>query len=373
MAYFEKRIALVCFSGSLGGLELSTLRLAQKFTEKGAPALLVAPPHSPLEQRARESNLSVVSLTPRWKYGDLLTAASLARALKEYRTDVVILMQSKDIHLAALARVLVPRVKLVFYQQMQSRHNKRDIFHTWIYSRLSLWISLTESMKEDVLASTKMTNDKVKVIPLGVDLFQFDPDSYHQSEARVSFQLPLHKTIVGVIGRLDAQKGQEVLLRAAPYILENHPDTLFLIVGEETAGEGGYKEKLKDLCQTLDIERHVRFLPFTDGVPQLMAALDMFILPSFSETFGLVVIEAMAMGKPIVATNAGGVPEIIRHGETGMLVEPRDERALAQAIHTILSDNELRTSLSYFAREEALNHCSVDRCVESLLEAVEAL
>jgi D-inositol-3-phosphate glycosyltransferase len=367
MTRLKKKIALVCFSRSLGGLELSTLRIAQAMEKKGVSAIVVVPKSSPLEQRAHEANLHVMTITPRWKYGDISAALHLARVLRDQQVELVLLMQSCDIHLASIASLIHPQAKLVFYQQMNSHYDKRDFFHTWVYSKLSLWISLTQSMKEDVLSYTRVPREKVKVVPLGTDLRQFDPSHYNKDEARTFFGLPHRGYTIGVLGRLDKLKGQHILLRAVPEVVRQHPEVLFLIAGDETAGEHGYKEYLMRLCQRLNIERYVQYIPFTDDVPRLMAALDVFILPSFSETFGLVVVEAMAMERPIIATNAGGLPEIITNGKTGLLIKPRDATEVAWAIHRVLSDAALRLSLGHLARVEALKRYDFDRCIDSLL------
>jgi D-inositol-3-phosphate glycosyltransferase len=367
MTKFSKRVAIVCFSRSLGGLELSTLRIAQAMAKKGVSTILILPESSPLELRAREAHLQVVTITPRWKYGDISAALHLARVLRDQQIDLVLLMQSFDIHLASIASLITPQAKLVFYQQMNSRYDKRDFFHTWIYSKLSLWISLTQSMKKDVLSYTRMPQERVKVLPLGTDLRQFNPSHYNRDEARSFFGLPQKGYTIGVLGRLDKLKGQHILLRAVPEVLKQHPDVMFLIAGDETAGEHGYKEYLMRLCRSLKIERNIKYIPFTDDVPHLMSALDVFVLPSFSETYGLVVVEAMAMERPIIATNAGGLPEIITNGKTGLLIQPRDATAVARAIHHVLSDAALRKSLGHLAREEALKRYDFDHCIDSLL------
>lgn len=373
MHKLQKRTALVCLSRSLGGLELSTLRLAKAMSDRGVPTMVVVPPSTPLYRRAIELGLHLGTIEPRWKYGDFSAAARLATILADNTIDLVILMQSQDIYLASLATRFSSRVKLVFYQQMNLRYNKRDLLHTWIYSKLSLWISLTQTMREDVLTFTRMPREKVKVIPLGADLHQFDPAHYTKREARTFFGLPSVKKIIGVLGRLDPQKGQEILLRAVPEVVKKHRDVLFVIAGDETAGEHGYKAHLEDVCRTTAIGPYVKFLPFTDDVPQLMAALDIFALPSFSETFGLVVVEAMAMERPIIATNAGGLPEIITNGKTGLLIEPRDANAVARAIHRVLSDNVLRISLAHSARAEAVRRYSLETCVDALLGSLAAI
>jgi len=364
----QKRIAFVCFSHSLGGLELSTLRLTRAMSEKGASMVLIVPPHSPLEERGRNVGLDVFPLQPFWTYGDFFSARRLSKILREKEIDTLILMQSRDVNIAAIASTLAPKVKVVYYQQMNSGHDKRDAFHTWIYSKLSLWICLTEEMKKNVLSFTRMNKDAVSVLPLGVDLGRFDPSRFEKKESRTFFGLPQDKKIIGVVGRLDRGKGQEILLRAAQTIAKEFPETLFLIVGDETTGETGYKSYLQKLCATLGIERSVMFLPFTEEAPSLMSALDIFVLPSFSETFGLVVIEAMAMGKPVIATNAGGVPEIITHNVTGMLVEPRSTDSLTAALHNLISDQPLASSLARAARVEALRRFDFTQCVDRFFE-----
>ncbi len=367
---FRGHVALLCFSHSLGGLELSTLRIASGVRARGGRVTLIVPPGSAMERRARELQLESVPLVPRWKYGDVSAANKLATILTERRVESLILMQSKDIHLAALASLRAPDAKLVFYQQMMSSYDKRDFFHTWMYSRLSLWISLTDSMKQDVLTFTRVPEDKMAVVPLGIDLGQFDPKNNSKTAARTSFRLPKRGPVIGVLGRLDPQKGQEVFLRSIPEVIREHPDARFVIGGDETAGEPGYKQYLQKCAKDFGIDKQVAFLPFTENVPQFMAALDIFVLPSFAETYGLVVIEAMASGLPVIATNAGGVPEIVTNGRTGLLVEPRNSGAIARAIVRILGNATFRNSLARAAREEALRKYDFADTVDSLLRSI---
>ncbi|HTY37241.1 MAG TPA: glycosyltransferase family 4 protein [Bacteroidota bacterium] len=366
-------IAIICFSSSVGGLELSTIRLAEEFNNRKAKTLLVVPPDTPLSREAAKENILAEYLQPTLKYGDLLAAWKLARILTSHQIELVVVMQSKDINVIAAAKLFVPSVKLVFYQQMQSSIDKRDVFHTWMYSKLALWISLTRRMKQDVIEHTKVPEQRIQVVPLGRDTSVFNPSLYNSRAARRLYGLPLDKRIVGVIGRLDPKKGQTEFLRSLPIVLENHPDVFYVILGEETRGEEGFARTLVNLSYELGVQDHVRFLPFTENVPQFMAAIDVFVMPSYSETFGLVLIEAMAMQKPVIATSAGGVPEIVEDGKDGLLVPPRDEKALAEAIDLLLSDSSLRKALSARARLEALSRFDTNRCVDQLVLSLDSL
>ena len=366
-------IAIICFSSSFGGLELSTIRLAAEFNKRMADCVLIVPPGTPLADEASKCGLDVEFIKPALKYADVLASKRLARILRSHHTEIAVVMQSKDISIVTTAKLMYSPAKLVYYQQMQSRIDKRDVLHTWMYSKLSLWISLTKRMKQEVLEHTRVPERLIKVVPLGRDTHLFDPKLYNQRKARVKYNLPLDKQIVGVMGRLDPQKGQEEFLRSLPLVLQRQKDVCYVIAGEETRGETGYRRYLVNLTFDLGIQDSVRFLPFTEDVPEFMAAIDMFVLPSYSETFGLVLIEAMAMEKPVVATSAGGVPEIVEDGRDGLLIPPRDERALADAIVLLLKNASLRNSISKHARRDALVRFDASRCVDQLVLSLDSL
>jgi D-inositol-3-phosphate glycosyltransferase len=366
-------LAIICFSPSFGGLELTAVQLAIEFKKRSAECLLIVPPSTPLASQAEKYGLRVKFLSPKMKYGDFLTSLRLSRLMKSQGIDIAIVMQSKDINVVAASKVFYPWTKLVFYQQMQSQINKRDVLHTWMYSKLSLWISLTNRMKQEVLENTKMPEDLIRVVPLGRDTREFDPHLYSQRRARKRHNLPMGQPIVGVLGRLDPQKGQEEFLRSLPSVLERRSDVCYVIAGDETCGEEGYRTYLIELARELGVGEHVRFLPFTENVAEFLAAIDVFVLPSYSETFGLVLIEAMAMEKPVIATSAGGVPEIVENGWDGILVPPRDEKALATAIALLLKNSTLRVSLSRHAREDAQKRFDASRCVDQLVLSLDSL
>jgi glycosyltransferase involved in cell wall biosynthesis len=282
-------------------------------------------------------------------------------------------MQSKDMSIVRFAQAIYPTVKLIFYQGMTFGIDKRDFLHTWMYSKLKLWITLTKKMKQEVIVHTKMPAARISIIPLGVDIHIFDTKLYNQIENRKKFGLPLTKLIIGMLGRLDPQKGQEEFIRAVPSLLKHHTDLHFVLVGEETQGQEGFKERLLNLSRKLGISNSVQLLPFTEAVAEFMSAIDIFVLPSYCETFGLVILEAMAMGKAIVATDAGGVPEIITNNSTGLLIPPRDVNSLSEALAKLIKDQELRISLSKQARSEALKRFDITYCVDQLVRSIDAL
>lgn len=332
------RIAFVCFSTSKGGLELKLIEIAQALQYKGHSILFVCPKDSPLHQACVRVNIPHLLHTPRFNYGSLPTAFTLARRFREFSIQYLIAGLSKDISTAVLIKKFHGHLRLVYFQQMQSGRDKKDFLHRWSYRRLDRWITLTHAMKQATERTTIVPPASIDVIPFGADLRAFRPGAFRPLQARRAFRLPTDKIIIGLVGRFDPQKGQEYLLQAAPTILKALPDAHFVLVGEETRGEGGFLGHLKVLVKELGLSKNVHFLPFTDNVPFLLSAFDLVAMPSFSETFGYLAVEAMAMGVPVVGTNAGGLPEIIEDGTTGYLVPPKNSDQLASKIIAILSN-----------------------------------
>lgn len=156
---------------------------------------------------------------------------------------------------------------------------------------------------------------------------------------------------IGAVGRITPWKGQDDFLRAAARIAERRPDARFLIIGDvvsspaERAADEAYRDRLHALADELGLGDRVRFTGYREDMPAVMNALDVFVLPSHGEPFGIVVLEAMAAARPIVATNAGGVPDIVRDGQEALLVPAGDVDAMADAIARLLAEDELAARL----------------------------
>jgi glycosyltransferase involved in cell wall biosynthesis len=149
---------------------------------------------------------------------------------------------------------------------------------------------------------------------------------------------PTTPPLIGIVGRISPWKGQDVFLRAAAIVLRHYPDTRFQVIGAALFGETDYEQKIRELAVSLGIADRVEFTGFRSDVSELMSRLDLLVHASIiPEPFGQVLIEAMAAGKPVVATAGGGTPEIVLDGQTGLLVPMNDPGAMADAIVKILS------------------------------------
>ena len=201
---------------------------------------------------------------------------------------------------------------------------------------------------------------KIRCIPNGVDLARFTPRQ-PSPELRASFDLPEGAPVVASVGRFVAYKGYTYLLQAAGLVHEATPEVHWVLVGD-----GELRSELEAQCQSLGLESRVHFTGWREDIPEILAMADLFVLPSLGEHFGRVLIEAMAMGKAVVATDAGGVPEVVIHGETGLLVPPAQPGPFATAVLALLKDPAKAARLGNAGRRRAEKVFSLGRHVETV-------
>ncbi len=203
----------------------------------------------------------------------------------------------------------------------------------------------------------------VSLVYNGVDLDRYD----HQEPCctlREEYGMEPGSQIVGVVARLEQEKGHPTLLQAWPLVLRSCPNAYLLIVGE-----GSRRDELAQAAADLRILHRVVFTGRREDVPAVTAALDVAVLPSYREAQGLTLLEAMALSRPVVASNVGGIPETIEDGVTGLLVPPHDPPALAAAIVRLLTDHTLADTLGRNGHDLVQSRF----CLEKMVSAVEEI
>src|SRR5207244_4140922 len=203
--------------------------------------------------------------------------------------------------------------------------------------------------------------EKFATVHSGIDLARFRSVQVDPAVKRKELGLPPDGVIVGTVGRLVPIKGLEWLLKAAPQVLAQFPQACFVIIGD-----GPLLSELKELASELGISPRVVFLGTRHDIPECLTALDLFVLPSLNEGMGRALVEAMAVGCPVVATCVGGIPDVVTDGATGLLVPPRDDRALADAILTLLRDRRLLAAYGEAAQRRVDERFDIETMVRSI-------
>ena len=201
---------------------------------------------------------------------------------------------------------------------------------------------------------------KIRCVYNGVDLSKFRPHA-PPDHLRQSLGLPDSGPMIASVGRFVPFKGYRYLLEAARLVHHVIPKCHWVLVGE-----GELREELEQGCRRLGMDKYVHFTGWREDVADILALCDLFVLPSLSEHFGRVLIEAMAMAKAVVATSAGGVPEVVLDRETGFLVPPAQAEPLGQAVLSLLNNPQSAAALGAAGRRRAETHFSIKRHVEAV-------
>ncbi|MBI1976043.1 MAG: glycosyltransferase family 4 protein [Candidatus Omnitrophica bacterium] len=230
-------------------------------------------------------------------------------------------------------------------------------------------IAISQVVFRHLLEDVKFSKEKIRCVHNGIDTERYliRPEEIVLQEYRQRWQLSEHWPVIGSIGRLAAGgvKGFDLLLRAAVLLVPKFPNLRILL-----AGEGPRRSYLQQLAQELGIDQKVRFVGVVEDIRIPLALMDLFIFPSrWPEAFGLTLVEAMAAGKPVIATMVGAVPEIVQHGSDGWLVEPDNVSLLAGGILKLLQDKSLAEKLARSGQRQVREKFHVGRFV-SEIEAV---
>jgi L-malate glycosyltransferase len=326
----------------------------------GHRTMLVAHAAGELRQRAAEG-LDLLPLAPRTEM-DLSAAWRLSRLVKQLKPDVVHAHDPHGVAMAALALSMstqLAKPPLVAARRVDF-HLKGNSLSRWKYRQVDCFVCASDAIR-NMLLGDGVPPARAVTVHEGIDLGRVDaapPAKLHED-----LWLPHHAPIVGNVAALVPHKGQRHFIDAARLVLPHVPDARFVI-----AGEGELRAALEKQIRDHHLEKHVVLAGFRPDVLSVHKAFDVFVMSSVTEGLGTSLLDAMAASKPIVATAAGGIPEVVVDGETGFLVPPRDHQAMAAAIIRLLEDEKLRRGMGEAGRRRAESRFSAERMVHETLK-----
>src|SRR5262245_11548500 len=331
----------------------------------GHRTMLVAHSEGELRQRAKEG-LDLLPLAPRTEM-DLTAAWRLARIIKRLKPDIVHAHDPHGVAMAALALSMSTQQRkppLVAARRVDF-HLKGNALSRWKYRQVDCFVCASDAIRQ-MLIGDGVPSARTVTVHEGIDIERVE--AAEPADLHGEFWLPHHAPIVGNVAALVGHKGQKHLIEAARLVLPQVPDARFVI-----AGEGELRPALERQIKDHHLEKHVLLAGFRPDVLSLHKAFDVFVMSSVTEGLGTSLLDAMAAGKPIVATRTGGIPEVVVDGETGLLVPPRDHDALADAIVRLLKDVELRRGMGEAGRARARALFSTERMVQNTLNVYQRL
>jgi glycosyltransferase involved in cell wall biosynthesis len=378
----EPRILFVDQSGQLGGAEICLLPLAVRCTQRSEVLLLS---DGPFRERLQAEGVRVSIDTDarissikkdRMRFaafaalpGIVCQVRSIAARAKSF--DIVFLNTQKALILGAFGHALHRKPTVWHVHDIVSRAHFGRMHLLLIKWAVKIGvdhvIANSRASADALIELTGLPRSAVPVVHNGVDMARFGGNAKQAvtsiDERRALRELPTDAFLVGLFGRFTAWKGQHVALDAIARV----PNAHLVLVGDALFGETDYAESLRTQAKTLGITERVHFAGFQHDVASWMNVMDVVVHASTQpEPFGLVIIEAMAAGKPVIASNGGAVPEILRNRENGLIVEPNDAPKLAEAISTLQRAPELAARLAAQGHADAGQHFSIKRYLHQM-------
>ena len=327
--------------------------------ERGHRTVLIAHPEGELAARASEGH-DLIRLAPRAEV-DLHAGWKLSRIIKDLVPDI---LHAHDPHAVALSSLALSfltsgKCPALVASRRVAFHLKGHAFSRWKYHQVDCFVAASHAIRQ-MLVGDGIDPDRIVTVYEGIDLQRVEAEPAVNIHAE--FWLPTQAPIVGAVAALTQEKGHKYLIDAAALVVRDVPDARFVILGE-----GELRPSLERQVKDLHLDKHVVLPGFRADILSFVKSFDVFVMSSLFEGLGTSLLDAMALSKPTVASDTGGIPEVVSHGETGLLVPPRDSRELASAITKLLKDPERRERMGRAGRERVARLFSADQMVEKTL------
>lgn len=347
------------------GGQRQSLFLALELKKRGYPFLFVVQPEGPLHLKASEEGLPVFPLRIRSEL-DLAAVFRLARLMRKHGCSLAHFHDAHAVSVGSLACSLARTPIRVISRRVDFPLKKNFLSRRKYTKNIDAIIAISEGVKE-VLVKGGIAPELVEVIPSGIDFSPFE-NVGSRDFLRREFSFSPDDFLVGIVAHLEDHKGHKYLIEATKILKEQTSKIKVIVVGK-----GSLRMELDKQAKQLEVEDLVFFLGFREDVPQILASLDLFVLSSYLEGMGSSILDAMASRLPVVATKVGGIPEVVIHGKTGLLISPRNPEALAQAILKLFHDRELTRKMGEKGYEIVHQRFSAEAMACRIIELYEKL
>lgn len=368
-------------TGQVSGAEYMLLMVLARLDRDRFQPVVVCPEQGPLQQRMADLGVpaeTVPGLEARFTFrGDQLLRylKSFFQVVRQVRRKVISvkpdLIHANSIRagLVATAATFGLRTRIIWHlHDLLPRHPLSSLIRAYAFlCWRTRMIAVSQAVADNFRGAFFPLRNRVKVILNAIELEKFQPQAAVRLETRESLQVAGAEPLIGIVGQLTPRKGQLELVRAFALVLSEMPQAMLLIVGAPLFNrDEDYAQLIKQTSHELGIEARVRLTGARSDVAAVMQALDLLVINSVAEPFGLVALEAMAGNTPVLAAVSGGIPEIIEHGKSGWLVPQGDEPALAGAMLYLARRPAIRAQLAEQGKSHVAAHFSAARYLDDL-------
>lgn len=302
-----------------------------------------------------------------------IASFKVSSIIKNNGYDVIHTHASKDLWVLVPAlKIIKSEAPLLLTKHVGSYIIKKDVLHTYLYNRVSCLVAISNAIRENLLDTLPVKKDKVILLHNGINMEKFDPSIVSREKMRKEFSIADDELCLGMLARFSPGKGHEEFLESAAMLNKEFRSLKYMMIGEASRGQDDYAESIKKMSRDLGVH-NIIFTGFRSDTPEVLSALDIFVFPSHSESFGLALVEAMAMGLPSVCSDTEGVPDIAVDNETSLFFNSRDKDDLCLKMKQLILSDDLRKRFSAAARKRAVEKFDMGRHIDNLLSLYKSL
>lgn len=357
-----------------GGQSNRILNECEGAAARGFEILLAVPPKSELAKRGGAAGLAVhdqISFRGGLRFSLFRDVVRMRRLLRNFRPHILHLHGGRDTWIAAIA--LFGSRKSARPIVIRTKHNEfaisDHVINRYLYGRFfDAIVCISRAILSQVEAKRYVRGKRLFLIPSACDANRFQQAGEARERMRREFRIGRDEIAVAMTGRLRPEKGHDVLLRSIPQIVRDAPQCKFLLIGS-----GSRHGELSRRLEEGNLAQNVILTGFRDDVPECLSAADIYVQPSLSEGLGTSVLEASAAGLSIIASDTGGIPDIVESGATGVLVPVGDNQALAREVVRLANDAATRRRFGLAAAEKVSREYSLEALTEKTVAAYSEL
>ena len=365
-------ILYIVQSGKLGGAEISMLLLLKHLNREQFNSIVLAPIKSDVYLKVKELNVEVINVTlPGIKsynpfrmvkslYLLYINSRKIRKIIKNHNISIVHTISNKRSAAFGILAARLAKVPVIW--------TIRNFDWLGIIDRLMIvyadkLITVSEAINNLFNKKPSQKNKFVKIYN-AVDISNFHLELNKKRPLLNRWDFKKADVVVAMVGRLSPEKNHQYFIEAASKLLKQESNLKFIIIGEKKFyGDENYYHSLINQCHRMRVENEIKFINFENDIPAIMATIDLLVLVSEHEPFGRVLIEAMAMEKPVIASDIGGPKEIVAHNKTGLLIEPKNAAKLADAILYIYRNPKIARKMGREGRKRVMKYFLVDRYI----------
>lgn len=361
------KILYSCLSKSWGGMEMNTLTSVKQLLYRNISTELICVAESRIHIEA--VNMGIISHPVHASgYFHPATIIRISNILHKGNYDLVHMQASKDLWL------LVPALKLrrlktplLLTKHVGSYIIKKDFLHKWLYKRVLFALAISRTIEKNLLDTCPLPKDKILLHHNGIDTARFNPEKIDRKKYRDELSVTDTDILIGMMARFSRGKGHEEFLYSAKELNKLYKNLKFIVVGEASRGEDDYANNIKKLAGDYLLNNLI-FTGFRSDTENVLAALDIFVMPSHSEAFGIALAEAMAMALPSVCSNSDGLLDIAVDGLTSFLFEVKDGNDLVKKISPLIDSRKLRVQFGSAARKRAVENFELGLLTDRVID-----